>query len=221
MIVRISLKTGTVMKGTKLGYRNWAAAVYLLTTNLKGVSSMRLQRDLEITQKSASHLTHRLRKGYAANGFLFSGPVQADETFIGGKEANKHSSRKLRAGRGGVGKAIVAGVKDRETNKVVAKGVSDTTAQAHQVEMFVVGLAVDQHQVGPDMTVPVVLPLPARRVVAVGTVFRQFGHDTGKLGIDGPGEAVLALPPVIPLEGRGPPDPPHGDWPSGRRHRRP
>ena len=57
-----SLKTGTVMEGSKLGFRTWAIAVYLVTTNIKGVSSMKLHRDLGVTQKTAWHLAHRIRK---------------------------------------------------------------------------------------------------------------------------------------------------------------
>ncbi len=75
-----SLKTGTVMEGSKLPYKVWAIAVYLLTTSLKGVSSMKLHRDLGISQKSAWHLAHRLRKSLEVAGKLFEGPVEVDET---------------------------------------------------------------------------------------------------------------------------------------------
>ena len=124
---QFSLKTGTVMHGTKLGYQTWAIAIYLVTTNLKGVSSMKLHRDLEITQKSAWHLSHRLRKAFENGGPLFTGPVEADETYIGGKRKNMpKSKRKALSGRGAAGKAIVVGAKDRETNRVTARTVENT-----------------------------------------------------------------------------------------------
>ena len=127
-----SLKTGNVMEGTKLGYQTWAIATYLVTTNLKGISSMKLHRDLEITQKSAWHLAQRLRKAMADDAQLFEGPSEADEYFHGGKESNKHAGKKLNRGRGSVGKTPVVGVKDRATGQVAAQVVPDTTAKTLQ-----------------------------------------------------------------------------------------
>lgn len=124
---RFSLKTGNIMEGSKLGYQTWALAVYLVMTNLKGISSMKLHRDLEITQKSAWHLAHRLRKAMAAGQPLFSGPVEADETYLGGKRKNMPKAKRAAlTGRGAVGKTIVAGAKDRATNKIAARVVENT-----------------------------------------------------------------------------------------------
>ena len=145
---RFSVKTGTVMQSSKLGYQTWAIAAYLVTTNLKGVSSMKLHRDLGITQKSAWHLMHRMRKAYELGLPLFAGPVEADETYVGGLEKNKHGDKKLRAGRGGVGKSIVAGIKDRDTNKVVAKVVPDIRART--LQGFVEGHTEEAAQVYTD-----------------------------------------------------------------------
>ena len=120
------------MHDSKLPLSKCALAFYLYSTNLKGVSSMKLHRDLDITQKSAWHLAHRIRETWNDETEKMAGPVEADETYFGGKEGNKHASKKLRAGRGPVGKTAVAGLKDRPTNQVKAEVVDSTDAPTLQ-----------------------------------------------------------------------------------------
>ena len=117
------------MQGSNLGLQKWALAVYLLATGIKGVSSMKLHRDLGVTQKTAWHLGHRIREALEDHRGLFAGPVEIDETYVGGIERNKHNRKKLRAGRGAVGKTAVVGVKNRATNDVIAAPVASVDSE--------------------------------------------------------------------------------------------
>ena len=82
---RFSAKTGTVMEGSKLGFQARMIATFLLSTDLKSVSSMKLHRDLNINQRSAWYLAHRLRVALTERQNAFAGPLEADETYMGGK----------------------------------------------------------------------------------------------------------------------------------------
>ena len=167
---RFSTKTGTVMQGSNIGYQKWAIAIYLALTNLKSISSMKLHRDLNITQKSAWHMAHRLRQAFASGNGTFAGPVEADEVYMGGLEKNKHNDKKTKAGRGAVGKTAVAGVKDRQTNEVratVVRGTDAETLQGH----------IDQH-VQEGSTV-----YTDEASAYVTLTKREYGHEAVKHGV--------------------------------------
>ena len=102
------------MESSKLPVRKWVLAIYLLSTSLKGVSSMKLHRDLGVTQKTAWMMAQKIREGWIkGTSGPVGGGVEFDEAFIGGRERNKHESKKTKAGRGTVGKEPVFAVKQR------------------------------------------------------------------------------------------------------------
>ena len=127
-----SVKTGTAMEGSKISLRKWVFAFYLETTSLKGISSMKLHRDIKVTQKTAWFMLHRIREVWATDkAAQFTGPVEVDATYVGGKRKNMSNAKRRElaeqgAGRGAVGKVAVVGVKDRATKQVRAQVVEHT-----------------------------------------------------------------------------------------------
>jgi transposase-like protein len=138
---QFGVKVGTVLEDSPIGLDKWLPAFWLLTSAKNGISSCELARALGITQKSAWFVLHRIRLVLSQGSFeKMSGMVEADETFIGGLEKNKHEDKKLHAGRGPVGKTIVMGVLERAEDeeaksKVRAKVIQNTDKKTLHAEI--------------------------------------------------------------------------------------
>jgi len=134
-----TVRTGTVMERSHVPLNKWLYAMYLLSTARKGVSSLQLAKEIGITQRSAWFLLQRLREACGKgneghlNGLLF-GIVEADEAYFGGKESNKHEAKKLKIGRGTVGKIAVLGMRERG-GRVRGKVLKDIGADEIQGEI--------------------------------------------------------------------------------------
>lgn len=130
-----SVRTGTTLESSRLPLQKWLMAIYMMTTARKGIPSTQMARELGITQKSAWFLAQRIRQSWLNDESVevteqdkLTNDIEVDETYIGGKEKNKHASKRLKQGRGAVGKFIVIGMKQRN-GSVIVKKASDTTAK--------------------------------------------------------------------------------------------
>ena len=108
-----TVTTGTCLHSTKKPLQDWIFAIYSVMTARKGVSAMQLSKELGCQYRTAWHMLHRIREACAGGEFTLEKIVEVDETYIGGRERNKHESKKLKAGRGPVGKTTVIGARER------------------------------------------------------------------------------------------------------------
>ena len=127
-----NVRTGTIFEGTKISLPHWFLAIYIFSSHKKGISSHQLAKDLSITQKSAWFMLQRIRYAMEHDAFLnyMEGIVEADETFVGGKNKNRHADKKVKnsQGRSFKDKTPVIGLLDRDTKKVRCFVSTDTTA---------------------------------------------------------------------------------------------
>lgn len=98
---KFSIRVGTIFENSKIKLRLWFAAIYLCTAHKKGISSLQLHRDLGVTQKTAWFMLMRIREMVRQNNpVMLEGESQADETFVGGKNKNRHESKKVKNSQG-------------------------------------------------------------------------------------------------------------------------
>lgn len=110
---QFSAKVGSIMEDSPLGYDKWLIAMWLICSAKNGISSYELGRALDVTQKTAWFMLHRIRLAMQSeDGGKLGGEVEVDETFIGGKARNMHSEKRRRVitGTGGMGKVAVMGL---------------------------------------------------------------------------------------------------------------
>jgi len=144
---KFSLKVGTVFEDSPIALEKWLPAVWLLVNCRNGVSSYEIHRALGVTQKSAWFMLHRIRlamqsKSFAKMGGGMDSEVEIDETFIGGKVGNMHSTKRNRiqktlgATAGYISKTAVMGFLDREQRKVRTAVIPNTSRLELQTQVL-------------------------------------------------------------------------------------
>jgi transposase-like protein len=129
---QFSVKVGTIFEDSPIGLDKWLPAVWMLVNAKNGISSYELARAIGVQQKSAWFMLHRIRLAMQTGSFeKMGGEVQADETFVGGKEKYKHESKRKRQGSGVGGKTPVLGLvgRDGEARAQVVPNISKRTLQ--------------------------------------------------------------------------------------------
>ena len=163
-----SIKVGTIFEDTKLPLRKWFIAIWMLTSHKKGIASTQLAKDLKITQKSAWFMLHRLRHAARTRSFSrpLDGVIEADESFFGGKERNKHRVKRTKNANGADGKVIVFGALERggELRTKSIENIREARREVTQSVKAGASLMTDEHLVYKGLS-------------------RRYDHETVKHGV--------------------------------------
>ena len=108
-----TVRTGTIFERSHVPLHKWIYAMYLLVTSRKGISSMQLAKEIGVTQKTAWFMLGRLREACGNDTTMLQGIIEVDECYIGGKESNRHDSKRRNLGNGTAGKTTVMGMRER------------------------------------------------------------------------------------------------------------
>lgn len=132
-----NVRTATLFDNTKIDLQKWFIAIFLITSHKKGISSLQLGRDLDVTQKTAWFMLQRIRNCFGIETTQLDNEVEIDETFIGGKNKNRHNDKKVEnsQGRSVKDKAPVLGMVERD-GKLIAKHVIDTKGETLTPEII-------------------------------------------------------------------------------------
>lgn len=143
---QFSAKVGTIFEDSALGLEKWLPAVWLITNAKNGISSYELARSLGVTQKTAWFMLHRIREAMTSGSFIKmggqGGPVEVDETFVGGRIANMHRTVVRKKFKGiasqahNQNKTVVMGMRDRETRQIRAKVIPNVKRETLQNEIL-------------------------------------------------------------------------------------